>query len=299
METTVIKLSGNQLLLTERPGEAYRIHSGHVLVFILPLKEDNTPGRRWLLCELGANDVVPTLFYDSTDIKGDPCKWVFGLSALEPSELEIVTDSEEIRCGFSEKVGLRDYEQIGFEESAVESFRLENMRDQRNLFASSEERKATYSRSLEVIYRLFRNSKIERRQIHERTGHALYDACVRLCDWQGIKPVSLDVLRANCGRRFAAKDMARVSGFICRDILLEENWFRRDAGPFLAFRSDNKQPVLCLPQKNGQYLMWEPAEDKYTRINERIAAQLDPRATIFYRPFPREEITLKKHNNQI
>lgn len=294
METTVIKLSGNQLLLTERPGEAYRILSGRILVFILPLKEGGVPGRRWLLCELGPGNAVPALFYDSTDIKGNPCRWVFGLSALDPSELEIVNDSKEIRCVFSEKAGLRDYEQIGFEESAVESCRLENMRDQRNLFAAGEERKTTYRRNLEVIYRLFRSSKMERRQLHERTGHALYDACARLCDWQGIEPVSLDVLRANCGRRFTAKDMARVSGFICRDILLEENWFKRDAGPLLAFRNDDKQPVLCLPKKAGQYLMWEPAADQYTRINERIAAQLDPRAMIFYRPFPREEITLKK-----
>ncbi len=72
MDTTVIKLSGNQLLLTERTGEAYRILSGRVLVFILPMKEDNTPGRRWLLCELLAGDVVPSLFYGSTDIKGIP-----------------------------------------------------------------------------------------------------------------------------------------------------------------------------------------------------------------------------------
>ena len=294
METTAIKLSGNQLLLTERPGEAYRILSGRVLVFILPLKEGSVPGRRWLLCELGTNDVVPSLFYDSEDIKGEPCKWVFGLSALDPSELEIVNDSEEIQSVFSKRVGLRDYEQIGFEESAVESYRLENMRDQRNLFASGEERKETYSRSLEVIYRLFRNDKMERRQIHECTGHALYDACTRLCDWQGIKPVSLDVLRSNCGRRFTPKDMARVSGFICRDILLEENWFKQDAGPFLAFRSGNKQPVLCVPQKAGHYLMWDPAEDKYTSVNADVAAQLDPRAMIFYRPFPREKITLKK-----
>jgi ATP-binding cassette subfamily C protein len=244
VDTTVIKLSGNQLLLTKKQEEAYRILSGRVLVFILPLKEDDTPLRRWLLCELMPGDTVPALYYDSADIRGIPCKWVFGLSALDPSELEIVNNDAEIRSHFSQKAGLRDYDQLGFEESAVESYRLENMREQRNLFASSEERKATYSRSLEVIYRLFRNSKVERRQIHERTGHALYDACARLCDWQGIEPVSLDVLRVNCGRRFTAKDMARISGFICRDILLEENWFKRDAGPFLAFRSDNKQPVL-------------------------------------------------------
>ena len=294
MDTTVIKLSGNQLLLTQRPGEAYRILSGRVLVFILPLKEDGTTGRRWLLCELEAGDTVPALFYDSADIKGESCRWRFGLSALDPSEMEIVNDSNEIRCSFSEKAGLRDYEQIGFEESAVESYRLENMRDQRNLFASDEERKTTYRRSLEVIYRLFCSNKAERRQNHELTGNALYDACVRLCDWQGIEPVSLDILRANCGRRFTVKDMARVSNFICRDILLVENWFKSDVGSFLAFRSSSRNPVVCLPQKAGKYLIWDPANDSIIPVTEKIAAQLDPRAMIFYRPFPREEITLKK-----
>lgn len=294
MDTTVIKLSGNQLLLTQRPGEAYRILSGRVLVFILPLKEDGTTGRRWLLCELEAGDTVPALFYDSADIKGESCRWRFGLSALDPSEMEIVNDSNEIRCSFSEKAGLRDYEQIGFEESAVESYRLENMREQRNLFASGEERKTTYGRSLEVIYRLFCSNKAERRQNHELTGNALYDACVRLCDWQGIEPVSLDILRANCGRRFTVKDMARVSNFICRDILLVENWFKSDVGSFLAFRSSSRNPVVCLPQKAGKYLIWDPANDSIIPVTEKIAAQLDPRAMIFYRPFPREEITLKK-----
>ncbi|MEE0110721.1 MAG: NHLP bacteriocin export ABC transporter permease/ATPase subunit [Oscillospiraceae bacterium] len=293
MDTTAIKLRGNHLLLTEKTGEAYRVLSGRVLVFILPLEKDGSPGRRWLLCELTSGDTVPALFYDSTDIKGNPCRWAFGLSALDPSELEVVNDSKEIRDRFSEKAGLRDYDQIGFEESAVESCRLEHMRDQRNLFASGEERKMAYSRSLEIIYRLFRNSKAERRQIHENTGHALYDACVRLCDWQGIEPVSLDVLRANCGRRFTAKDMARVSGFICRDILLEENWFRSDAGPFLGF-VDKGKPVVCLPQKAGRYLLWDPANDSITPVTQKVAAQLDPKALVFYRPFPREEITLKK-----
>ena len=294
MDTTVIKLSGSRFFLTERPGEAYRVQSGRVLVFVLPLGEDGTPGRRRLLCELGPGEAVPALFYNSTDIKGQQCRWVFGLSALENGALEVVKDRTEIRDSFSERAGLRDYKEIGFEESAVESYRLENMRDQRNLFTAGEERKTTYSRSLEVIYRLFQNNKAERRRMHEPTGHLLYDACVRLCDWQGIEPVSLDVLRTNCGRHFTAKDLARVSGFICRDIMLEENWFRQDAGPILAFRTGNRQPVVCLPQKAGQYLMWDPATDSVTRITGSNASQLDPRGMVFYRPFPKEEMTIGK-----
>lgn len=294
MNPKVIPLGGNHLLVTQTPGEAYRVLSGRALVFVFPLKEDGVPGRRWLLCELEAGDAVPSLFYESIDTKGQPCKWAFGISALEAGELEIVEDCEEIRMEFAKKASLRDYKYIGFEESAIESYRLESMRDQRNLFATGEERRATYSRSLDVIYRIFKGGKIENRKAHEPTGYALYDACVRLCDWQGIETIGLDVLRTNCGRKFTVKDIARMSGFICRDILLEERWYAKDAGPLLAFRTKNRQPVVCLPQKAGKYLLWDPDEDDYTEITDEVAAEIDPRAMVFYRPFPREKMTVKR-----
>lgn len=294
MNTSIIKLSGKNLFITETPGAAYRIISGHALVFIIPMKEDKTLGRRWLLCEMEQGDIIPTLSYNSTDVNENNCKWVFGISALESAVLEVVGDSQAFRTEFARKSRMRDYEYIGFEESAVECYRLENVREQRNIFAAVEERETTYRRSLEVIYRLFRNSKLDMRRRHELTGVPLYDACVHLCDWQGIEPVSLDILRANCGRKFTVKDMARVSGFICRDILLEENWFKQDAGPILVYHNESRKPLVCVPKKPGVYLLWDPETDRFVRLTKDIASELDPRAMVFYRPFPREEITIKK-----
>lgn len=289
-----LNISGNQLFLTTTPKEAYRVVSGRVLVFVIPLKADDTPGRRWLLCELAPGDVVPALYHDSVDAKGEPCKWVFGLSALDPSNLEVLESNTELELAFAEHAELRDYDIIGFAESAVESCRLEAMREQRNLFATGEERNATYRRSLEIIYKLFRDKKKDYNQRHEPTGNVLYDACVRLCDAKGIEPIALDILLSNCGRRFTVKDFARVSGFICRDIMLEENWFLQDGGPLLAFRSDNNQAVVCLSQKPGSYVMWDPATDSITPVTAEAAALLDPRAMVFYRPFPQEKITVPK-----
>ena len=294
VNTSEMQLSGNQLLITKTPGKAYRVLSGHVLVFVIPLNAEDTPGRRWLLCELQQGDVVPTLYYDSFDTKGEACKWAFGLSALEPSTLELIEDHKELQNTFASKAGLRDYDLIGFEESAVESYRLEAMREQRNLFATGEERKNTYHRSMEVIYKLFQENTKQFRKKHDLTGNALYDACVRLCDLRGITPIGLEVLLANCGRRFTVQDFARVSGFICREVVLEEAWYHLDAGPLLAFRSDNGQPVVCFPQKPGKYVMWDATTDNFIPIDEDVAEQLDPRAIVFYRPFPYEKITVRK-----
>ena len=224
MEKSEIQISGNQFLITETPGNAYRVVSGHILVFVVPLSEDDAPGRRWLLCELKSGDAVPTLYHNTPDLKGVNCRWAFGLSALEPAVLEIIEDSTELRDSFAKKFKLRDYDIIGFEESAVETCRLEAMREQRNIFAAEENRKNTYQQSLDVIYSLFRSDKKYFRKEYELTGNALYDACVRLCDLCGVTPVDLDMLTANCGKRFTVQDLARVSGFICREIVFEENW---------------------------------------------------------------------------
>lgn len=294
MDASEIQISGNQFLITKTPGSAYRVVSGHVLVFVVPLSEDDVPGRRWLLCELKSGDIVPTLYHTSSDLKGAICRWSFGLSALEPATLEIIEDSTELHIGFAKKFELRDYEIIGFEESAVETCRLEVMREQRNIFAAGENRNNTYQRSLDVIYNLFRNEKRYFRKEHELTGNALYDACVRLCDLCGVTPADLDVLTTNCGKNFTVKDLARVSGFICREIVLEENWYRSDTEPLLAYYNENGKPVVCLPQKTGKFVMWDPAADLFTPIDETVAAELAPRAMVFYRPFPNEKITTRK-----
>ena len=294
MDTSEIQISGNQFLITKTPGSAYRVVSGHVLVFVVPLSEDDVPGRRWLLCELKSGDVVPALYHNSPDLKGTNCRWAFGLSALEPAALEIIEDSTELRISFARKFGLRDYDIIGFEESAVETCRLEAMREQRNIFAAGENRKDTYQHSLDVIYNLFRGEKKYFRKEYELTGNALYDACVRLCDLCGVTPVDLDVLTTNCGKRFTVQDLARVSGFICREIVLEEIWYHSDTEPILAYYNDNGKPVVCLPQKAGKFVMWDPATDLFTPIDETVAAELAPRAMVFYRPFPNEKITAKK-----
>ncbi|MBQ5863599.1 MAG: NHLP bacteriocin export ABC transporter permease/ATPase subunit, partial [Peptococcaceae bacterium] len=81
---------------------------------------------------------------------------------------------------------------------------------------------------------------------------------------------------------------------ICREVVLEETWHQLDACPISAFRSDVGQPVVCVPHKTGKYILWDPAADSYTPVDETVAAQLDPRATVFYRPFPYEKITVPK-----
>ncbi len=137
-------------------------------------------------------------------------------------------------------------------------------------------------------------NKAKGHQLQETTGNVLYDACVWLCQWQGIEPVSLDILCANSSRQFTPNDFARLSGFICRDIILDEKWFKQDAGPLLAFYKSKKNPVVCFPKKNGKYIMWNPADNSIVRVTAQIAAELSPKAVIFYRPFPKEKITFEK-----
>lgn len=288
-----ILLSGNQLLLAKNKDEAYCVTEGHVLVYILPLKGE-TPGRRLLLCELEPGDKIPSFYYNTENIQGDLYWWTLGITSLDGATLQVIENSEAVRDEFEKKASIRNFRAKSFEERVVEGYRLESMRDQRNLFATREERKQVYRRSLLIIHRLFDTKNIDKRKRHEPTGNELYDACVRLCDWRRIEAISLDILKSNSGRNFTVEDLARLSGFICRDIVLVEDWYRQDCGAFLAYRDKGKKPVVCLPRNSHSYVVWDPEEDSVTRVTREVAMEIHPKAKMFYRPFPREKMTLGK-----
>ncbi|MFV0413741.1 MAG: ATP-binding cassette domain-containing protein, partial [Oscillospiraceae bacterium] len=89
------------------------------------------------------------------------------------------------------------------------------------------------------------------------------------------------------------QDVARLSHFICRDIVLEENWFKKDSGPLLVFTAEEKYPVPCLPKGPGRYEALDPESGAMVAVTAEYAATLAPQGFMLYRPFPAKKITVK------
>ena len=79
--------------------------------------------------------------------------------------------------------------------------------------------------------------------------------------------------------------ITRASGIMTRTIRLDDGWWRRDLGPFIAERAGDGRPLAVLPS-DGSYVMALPEENRVVRVNGTVARTLKRRATVLYRPLP-------------
>ncbi|WP_175410045.1 NHLP bacteriocin export ABC transporter permease/ATPase subunit [Streptomyces sp. TRM64462] len=70
-----------------------------------------------------------------------------------------------------------------------------------------------------------------------------------------------------------------------RAVRLDGPWWRRDAGPLVGRWASSGAPVALL-WRRGRYEAVNPASGLRRRVDARTAAELEPRAVMFYRPLP-------------
>lgn len=99
--------------------------------------------------------------------------------------------------------------------------------------------------------------------------------------------------RVERGRTRPLSAIARASGFRTREVRLTGDWWRRDAGPLLAQRKSDGQPMALLPAAPGRYILHDPVTGSRTPVDQEVAAALAPTAYMFYRTFPARPLTFR------
>ncbi|HCM92778.1 MAG TPA: NHLP bacteriocin export ABC transporter permease/ATPase subunit [Lachnospiraceae bacterium] len=290
METII--LNGGKYYITENPGISYRAEKGHILVYILPLKEvagENEPvhGRRMFLREAEEGEVLPSLCYDS-EILGS---WRLMFVALDHAELKVLeeeTGKEQIMA-FAEKIGLRLLSAEDFEEELIERYNLQNIREEGYIYATEEEDKATLKQSAALIYNIFRRGSEGERE-YVPVKNSLYNAAALLCRKEHIEIASLDRIREACGSRFSLLDISRISHFTVREVVLAGDWYKKDSGPLLAFIEENNLPVPCIPNGPKSYVYYDTDTGESHKLDASFAKKLTAKGYVFYRPFPQKKI---------
>jgi NHLM bacteriocin system ABC transporter ATP-binding protein len=80
--------------------------------------------------------------------------------------------------------------------------------------------------------------------------------------------------------------IARASRIRVRRITLQDNWWKQDSGPLVAYKLENNRPIALLPVSDTRYEIIDPILQKRLPCNQKIAATLSPVAYTFYRPLP-------------
>jgi hypothetical protein len=287
-------LHGGDIHFTENPLTAYEVVSGNVLVYVMPIA-GGKPGRRYLLYKAFPGEVLPSFAIDKrfNEELGEELDWRFGLVALDTAEVKpLPFECDEDLCReFARKAKLVFGEFISFEESVTEKYRLNEVTELRNLYATEQEQESAYRGGLQIIADFFK--KRRKKTTPNPTGTRLYDALAHLCAARGMEIASLEDIQSSTGRNFSVEDVARVSRFPVREIVLAGKWYRSDAGAILAFTLEGKKAVSCVPISPSRYEAWDPDSGASIIINDEYAQNLEPKAYMVYRPLPARPVGLK------
>ncbi len=85
--------------------------------------------------------------------------------------------------------------------------------------------------------------------------------------------------------------IARASQLRLRRVLLRDQWWKYDCGALIAYTRADNHPVALLPITGDHYEIYQPSyqpnrSSKRRIVNAEVAATLNPRAFMLYRPLP-------------
>ena len=281
-------LEGGDTYITKNEKDAFRVKDGSVLVYIIPLKGD-CPGRRSFLYEANEKEVIPSFFYKDMEY----CQWRFCFVAVEKATIEIVEDgtTKLLKKKFAEKACIRNYAKEGYEGGLVDQYRINTVTEDGFIRRTQHQHKETEKSILKLIYNAFGKNAIN--DDYEKTNIALFDAMAILCNTQKIKICSYEKIKEACGNEITIADIARISHFSYREIILSSGWHKRDNGDFLVFDS-RKRPMLCLSNGKSRYILYDVENNSSIPISDKVAESIEPKAFMLYRPLPAKKIGIRE-----
>lgn len=284
-----INISGMDIFITPSSSEGYHVVCGSILVYILPVFGD-TLGRRMFLAEMPEGSLIPGLCHR----ENDSTSWTFGFVALEHAEITALEnyDPEKTRRSFAEAAGLNIADNT-FEDYLVEMYSLNSVKEEGDIYNIRRKNEETKESSLKIIRDIFLRNDAWTDNI-SFSGKALYDSIAFVCAYEKIQIAPYKKIAGIFGREYTIDDIARISHFTIRRVVLRDRWYKKDGGAFVAFESKTNRPLCIIPSGYGKYSAYDVREDREITVDRSFARELKPEAIMLYRPLPNEKITLSK-----
>lgn len=281
-----VVLHSGETLVTNDEGLVYRIISGRVRVFIAPMVRGET-GRRVLLCELSQGRSIPSFVYQDRDYR----HWRFVLDAAEETELVLMPGSVNsvLQKKFAATARLTSFLEGNerFEASLVDYYERESVKDDVYIERGQNNEPEAERASYEEIKQVFHGETV-RIEGDDPTYRAAAYVCLNL----GQRIASYErVLSACAGNKPSLMDVARVSHFICREVVLDQGWYRKDIGAVIG--SIDGKVIACVPSARGHYWLFDPETNKKKKLTRELSEAIDPKAHVLERTLPNHSLAWK------
>ncbi len=278
-----IHLYGTDNYITENAGEAFRVESGPVFVFVAPLK-NGKPNRRLLLCEIDPGHLIPAFsFRDSEYVN-----WRFILVPKDEADLVRLPGkvTSVLYRKFAKTAGLENFQQEGFPQSVIEYYKRESLKDDVYIGLGKKNKPSVDIASYGVIKQAFDSG--EQRIAGD---DPLYRVMAYACRETSIPLIEASKLTSVCGDSVSVSNIARASRFACRKVVLDQNWHKKDCGTIIG--KIQEKPVACIPKGQGSYLIYFGESGEKCKLTDQIAETISPEAYVISRTLPGKKLNTK------
>ena len=276
-QLTQIQLQSPHALLTENMNDAYRVVQGGVIVYLVPIKKSSIE-RRKRIAELNEGDIFPSYAYRNEAF--DVWKFLVVPKSGE-AELELLENgsTKPLKRNFIHKCGIPKLEEEGFERCLVEFYLGQSLKDEGFIVHSEIAKKVVSGQTAATIISIAESAEEAPVQ-----GSNTYRVIARGCKAAGIEVAPEARILSCCGAKMAVPDVARISNFTCREVVLEQKWYRQECGVLLGTLDG---ALVALYRKKGK------SYEKEVPITAEIAEKISPKAHSIGRALPRTKLTGK------
>ena len=283
----LISLKGGDTYITDSETNAYRVSRGTVLVYIVPIKKGK-PGRRSFIYQAEENEVIPSFSYKDIEYS----EWRFCFVAVDCAEMAIIENgsTKVLRERFAKKARIKNFSKEGYNGGLVDQYRINIVTEDGFIRRTQHQREDTASNTLRLILNSFKKKNF----IFEEgnSNNLLYNAMAMLCNSQKVTIAPYEKIKEACGDKFNVSDIARISHFAYREIVLTPGWEKEDGGCFITFTEKNK-PVVCITKGTHSYVIWDVENNCILPCSKKVIATLSPKAYMIYTPLPNKKLNWK------
>ncbi len=284
MDNKTILLESGKNYISTNEYDAFRVKSGTVLVYIVPVKNGKS-GRKKLIYEAIEGDVIPSYVYK--DLEYNSFRFCF--SALDSAQLDVMSNCSTniLREKFAKKIGLDISSASQFYEALAESYRMSSV-----LEMGAVKRKENNNQSVKkgIISSIINAFKKNRKYYTiPNTENELYNAAALICKQENIPIASYEAVKSYTDKNVRIDDIANSSGFVYREISLNKNWYKENMGSFIAFNKSGK-PIACISKSANSHVFYNKENNKFQKADKSFAETIETKAYILYRPLPPERL---------
>ena len=277
-------LDATQTLYSGPSEEIYRVDKGTVYVYIVPM-EDKKPGRPLFCCQVSDSEdhpLIPGLEFRDRD--GRIWHLMFR-STSGNARLRTLSHSadSDLHRTFLERCGITTFAQEGYENSLAEFYKRRSVKD----WAFIKKDAMLTDDVAQDTHDVVKNAVTGGEDL-DLTGTDGYRALQFLSTRLGTQAPESSALKL-IRTPTQLPDLAAAFGLICRTVVLEENWHKRDCGYLVAQLED--ETVACCPTGGG-YLLYRTGDNSVVPLTAEVARTVSPKAHVIGRTLPDKSLKL-------